>query len=205
MGYFLLGDNISVFLAFSGLLKFYHAVHDDLSWCRPFPKFLCIKGVVFMTFWQGLVISILAATTQDFGDDEMQRQVNVEQWASRGQDFLICLEMLLFSIAHFYCFPYEEWKEGYRPKEAKDNTTFIQTMAMKDFVSDLKLFMSSNEKVRRRGSKMKKVKDNNGDKDASNSITTIPEQDEEDDSASATSKDFGESMNSEGIVAAKQE
>merc|ERR1711862_525274 len=31
------------------------------------------------------------------------------------------------------------------------------------------------------------------------------EQDEENDSASATSKDFGESMNSEGIVAAKQE
>merc|ERR1711982_223366 len=98
-------------------------------------------------------------TTQDFGDDVMQHKVNAEQWAARGQAFMICLEMLLFSIAHFYCFPYEEWKEGYRPKEAKDNTTFIQTMAMKDFVSDLKLVMSSDG-VRHRGSKKKKVKDN---------------------------------------------
>ncbi len=39
-------QNISVFMAFSGLLKFYHAVQDDLAWCRPFPKFLCIKGIV---------------------------------------------------------------------------------------------------------------------------------------------------------------
>lgn len=72
--YLVILENISVFMAFSGLLKFYHAVQDDLSWyvcatlcslsfasnsaynfyvpinqkltnrCRPFPKFLCIKG-----------------------------------------------------------------------------------------------------------------------------------------------------------------
>ena len=42
--YIIILENVSVFLAFSGLLKFYHAVQDDLSWCRPFPKFLCIKG-----------------------------------------------------------------------------------------------------------------------------------------------------------------
>jgi len=39
----LLIENISVFFAFSGLLKFYHAVRDDLLWCQPFSKFLCIK------------------------------------------------------------------------------------------------------------------------------------------------------------------
>jgi len=42
----LIVQNISVFMAFSGLIKFYHAVQDDLAWCRPFPKFLCIKGIV---------------------------------------------------------------------------------------------------------------------------------------------------------------
>ena len=39
-------QNVSVFIAFNGLIKFYHAVQDDLVWCRPFPKFLCIKGIV---------------------------------------------------------------------------------------------------------------------------------------------------------------
>ena len=172
--YFLILDNISVFMAFSGLLKFYHAVQDDLSWCRPFPKFLCIKGVVFMTFWQGLAISILASTTQDFGDDVMKSKTNAEEWAAQAQDFLICLEMLLFSIAHFYVFPYEEWEEGYRPKEDKDGTTFMETMAMKDFVYDLKLVMNpgSSKKARRRSKK------NNDDENA-NGITTIHEKDEE--------------------------
>lgn len=36
-------QNLSVFVAFTGLLKFYHAVDKDLAWCRPFAKFLCIK------------------------------------------------------------------------------------------------------------------------------------------------------------------
>ncbi len=30
--YIIILENVSVFLAFSGLLKFYHAVQDDLSW-----------------------------------------------------------------------------------------------------------------------------------------------------------------------------
>ncbi len=51
--YVTLIQNLSIFVAFTGLLKFYHAVDRDLEWCRPFAKFLCIKGVVFMTFWQG--------------------------------------------------------------------------------------------------------------------------------------------------------
>lgn len=39
-------QNISIFVAFAGLLKFYHAVDTELAWCRPFAKFLCIKGYV---------------------------------------------------------------------------------------------------------------------------------------------------------------
>ena len=58
--YILIFTNLSVSMAFFGLLKFYHAVCDDLQWCRPWPKFLCIKGVVFATFWQGLAINVLA-------------------------------------------------------------------------------------------------------------------------------------------------
>ena len=50
--YITLCGNVSVGLAFYGLVSFYHAIVDELAWCEPWPKFLCIKGVVFMTFWQ---------------------------------------------------------------------------------------------------------------------------------------------------------
>jgi hypothetical protein len=99
-------ENVSVFLAFSGLLKFYHATADDLRWCQPFPKFLCIKGVVFMTFWQGLIITMVVSV---HGDDASK--------AANIQNVLICLEMLFFAIAHWCVFPPEEWQENYRPKQ----------------------------------------------------------------------------------------
>ncbi len=134
-------QNISVFMAFSGLLKFYHAVQDDLAWCNPFPKFLCIKGIVFMTFWQGLVISFLASTTNEGvpGGSGSDGSDDAELWGKQAQNFLICLEMLLFSIAHFYCFPTDEWQDGYRPaiKEVRG----LDNMAFGDFVADLKLIM----------------------------------------------------------------
>lgn len=131
-------QNVSIFVAFSGLLKFYHAVDKELAWCKPFAKFICIKGVVFMTFWQGLAISLLAQTTQ--GDDNNK----AEDWAKSAQNFLICLEMLLFSVAHFYCFPTYEWEEGYRVKHSVPN--FSDTVALGDFVADLKLLLSSSNK-----------------------------------------------------------
>ncbi len=136
-------QNISVFVAFSGLLKFYHAVQDDLSWCNPFPKFLCIKGIVFMTFWQGLVISFLASTSADNPPqgDQQQGEDNADLWGKQAQNFLICLEMLLFSIAHFYCFPTEEWQEGYQPTMEKKVKGLSDNMAFGDFVADLKLIL----------------------------------------------------------------
>ncbi|KAL7539683.1 hypothetical protein ACHAXR_009488 [Thalassiosira sp. AJA248-18] len=176
--YIIILENVSVFLAFSGLLKFYHAVQEDLSWCRPFPKFLCIKGVVFMTFWQGIGISLLANTTDLLsnggeavstgdGDDEDQ----VETWAKQAQNFLICLEMLGFAIAHFYCFPVEEWKEGYRPVE--DKGKFGDNMALGDFLHDLKLILRHNEKKKRL------AKEKSGIKPSDDSISTVLEEDEE--------------------------
>ena len=70
--------------------------------------------------------------TNGDGDDEDQ----VETWAKQIQNFLICLEMLDFSIAHFNCFPVEEWEEGYRPVE--DKSKFGDNMAFGDFLHDLK-------------------------------------------------------------------
>ena len=60
--YVLILGNISVATAFYGLLTFYYGLEKDLLWCNPWPKFLCIKGVVFMTFWQGLAIQFMAST-----------------------------------------------------------------------------------------------------------------------------------------------
>ena len=87
--------------------------------------------LVFMTFWQGLAITILAETT-DVGGGKS------DEWAKSAQNFMICLEMLLFSIAHFYCFPTEEWDPDYRARASRG---LAESLAFGDFVQDLKLIL----------------------------------------------------------------
>lgn len=164
-------QNVSVFCAFSGLLKFYHAVHEDIEWCRPWPKFLCIKGVVFMTFWQGIVISLLASTAEDTksgGDGAFDPR----EWTAKVQDMLICVEMLFFSLAHFFTFPTDEWEHGYHPAES--SARFGDNIALGDFVSDVKFVVSGSRKT----GQYQKCDEENGSNFAATS-TVPPESDAE--------------------------
>lgn len=136
--YFIIVANLSVGLAFYGLVSFYHATETELAWCDPWPKFLCIKGVVFMTFWQGVAISAMSGLGV----------VDAEQ-ADTAQDFLICIEMLLAALAHFYIFPFQEWQQGYKEQQqiSKAKSTQLRdTLALRDFMSDLgHLFEQPND------------------------------------------------------------
>ena len=167
-------QNVSVFFAFSGLIKFYHAVREDLQWCQPFSKFLVIKGVVFMTFWQGLVISIVCNLHQggQWSVTDNNETQNPREKATELQNVLICLEMLFFSIAHVCVFPTDEWEEGYAPREyAKPG------IGLKDFVSDMSLIVESSKASRR----AKKNKDEQAEDDEEVGIVTDDQQVDEDD------------------------
>lgn len=89
-----------------------------------------------MTFWQGLAISVLGQTIDETGGDP-------EAWATKSQNFLVCLEMLLFSLAHYYCFPTDEWQEDYKVNYQKLHLG--DSIALGDFFSDLKLVMSKKK------------------------------------------------------------
>jgi hypothetical protein len=105
MAFFL---NISVMYALYCLVKLFHAVNDDLrhpiDW-HPLGKFLCVKGVVFFTWWQGVVIFYLYAhgIIQDVG------AWTGEEVANGLIDYCVCIEMVFFAIAHAYTFTYTEY------------------------------------------------------------------------------------------------
>lgn len=122
--------NLSVAVAFLGLVSFYHATEVELAWCDPWPKFLCIKGVVFMTFWQGIAISGLSRA--GFVDSEA---------AAELQNILICIEMLLASVMHYLFFPYQEWEAGYKKTKERSLIHLRDTLALRDFVADMKSVM----------------------------------------------------------------
>ena len=130
-------ENVSVFFAFSGLLKFYHAVAEDLTWLQPFNKFLAIKGIVFLTFWQGLAISIIVHLDGHIDDDTSTKS---HDQAAAIQNLLICVEMLFFSLAHWCVFPVEEWEPNYRPKQMAR-----PGLGLRDFAKDVRVIMGRGQ------------------------------------------------------------
>lgn len=155
-------ENVSVFLAFSGLLKFYHAVRDDLAWCQPFAKFMTIKGVVFMTFWQGLAISIIFHASEsgsgNQNDDDDSTSSSSINSATSIQHILICMEMLFFSVAHWCVFPPEEWEEGYKVKFYEG-----PGFGFGDFKDDVSLIIDSGKRsMKARREKKNETNDGSG-------------------------------------------
>lgn len=98
--------NFSVFVALYALTVFWICLHTELAPFRVAPKFLCVKGVIFFSFWQSLLISIIVSTGLIrhiggiYGDTYMSTAL---------QDFLICLEMPLFALAHMYAFSHLDY------------------------------------------------------------------------------------------------
>jgi hypothetical protein len=129
--YIIILQNISVTLAFYGLLSFYHGVEKDLEWCEPWPKFLCVKSIVFITFWQSCMIQMMGS--YGLVDEKSAIQIT---------NLLICIEMLIASIAHYYIFPYQEWEPGYQ-REKEKNILLRDTMAFGTFLQDMRVVFNS--------------------------------------------------------------
>ncbi|XP_058082323.1 uncharacterized protein LOC131230415 isoform X2 [Magnolia sinica] len=90
---------ISYSMALYALALFYVACRDLLRPFNPVPKFVMIKSVVFLTYWQGVLV-FLAAKSGFLSNPEE---------AAEFQNFIVCLEMLVAALGHRYAFPYKEY------------------------------------------------------------------------------------------------
>ncbi|KAI0506484.1 DUF300 domain protein [Xylaria bambusicola] len=98
--------NISVTVSLYSLGLFWVCMHDDLMPFRPVPKFLCIKLIIFASYWQGFLLSILVWLGAIPDDVPDYTQDNL---AAAIQDALICVEMPIFAIAHWYAFSWHDY------------------------------------------------------------------------------------------------
>ncbi|GKU91217.1 hypothetical protein SLEP1_g5117 [Rubroshorea leprosula] len=90
---------ISYTVALYALVLFYMACKDLLQPFNPVPKFIIIKSVVFLTYWQGVLVFLAAKSGLIKNAEE----------AAEFQNFIICVEMLIAAVAHLYAFPYKEY------------------------------------------------------------------------------------------------
>jgi hypothetical protein len=101
-------NNVSVSWAVYCLVMFYLALKRPLAAHNPLPKFISIKAVVFLSFWQGVILAILARI-------HVIREAG--SWTSENvttglHDLLICFEMLLAAFYHQLAFPWQVYDRG---------------------------------------------------------------------------------------------
>lgn len=115
--------NITYTLALYALLIFYMGTHELLEPFRPLLKFVLVKSVIFLTFWQGLFISIcVGAGLVPSAED-----------GNAIQNFLICVEMLPAAVFMIFAFP---WKEFASESAGLGRTAVGHAMSLGDVVSD---------------------------------------------------------------------
>ncbi|KAM8898215.1 transmembrane protein 184C-like isoform 2-T2 [Spinachia spinachia] len=138
--YLVIINNISQLFAMYCLVLLYRALREELTPIRPVGKFLCVKLVVFVSFWQAVFIAFLVKVGV-ISDKHTWDWDSVEAVATGLQDFIICIEMFLAAIAHHYTFTY-------KPYEAEEGSCFDSFLAMWDF-SDIRADVT--EQVRHAG------------------------------------------------------
>ncbi|KAL2861091.1 OSTA/TMEM184 family protein [Aspergillus lucknowensis] len=101
--------NISVTISLYSLALFWVCLHNDLAPFRPVPKFLCVKLIIFASYWQGFFLSILqwlGALPNGTGG------YTPDNLAAAIQDSLICFEMPIFAIAHWHGFSWHDYADS---------------------------------------------------------------------------------------------
>ncbi|KAI2617004.1 DUF300-domain-containing protein [Hypomontagnella submonticulosa] len=101
--------NISVTVSLYSLGLFWVCMHHDLLPFRPVPKFLCIKLIIFASYWQGFFLSILVWLGAI--PDDVQGYTS-DNLAAAIQDALICCEMPAFAVAHWYAFSWHDYADN---------------------------------------------------------------------------------------------
>ncbi|UZJ51936.1 hypothetical protein CBS101457_001256 [Exobasidium rhododendri] len=127
--------NISVFLSLYCLGMFWSGLSEDLAPFRVSSKFLCIKGIIFFSFWQGLAISVAVAANwiTQIGP------VRDEQYMSLAlQDMLICLEMPFFALGHAYAFSSKDYIDPFSSFQSRLPAYYAvrDSIGMFDVISD---------------------------------------------------------------------
>ncbi|EEH23122.2 hypothetical protein PABG_05333 [Paracoccidioides brasiliensis Pb03] len=100
--------NLSVTVSLYSLAMFWVCMHDDLKPFRPVPKFLCVKLIIFASYWQGFFLSILQWLGALPNGVAGYTSNNL---AAAIQDSLICFEMPIFALTHWYAFSWHDYAD----------------------------------------------------------------------------------------------
>lgn len=88
--------NFSQIWALYCLVQFYHVTKYELQSINPLAKFLCFKAVVFVTWWQGVILAYIFGSGLAL-EWFSRKEIFSGHLQSRLQDFIICIEVITAS------------------------------------------------------------------------------------------------------------
>jgi hypothetical protein len=118
--------NISYTLALYSLLLVYMAVRSYISHNKPVQKFVAVKLIVFMTYYQALAVATIPGVEPET--------------AAKWNNFILCIEMLFFAIMLAFAFPASEFKGETSVQLHRDRWVkpLKQVISVEDVKSDIK-------------------------------------------------------------------
>lgn len=104
-------QNVTVTLSLYSLALFWRCLYAELKPFDPWRKFLCVKIIIFASYWQGVMVDVLSW------------QGAFDHWnvprSNRVQNSLLCLEMIFFAWMHWTSFPYSVYTAASLPDSAR--------------------------------------------------------------------------------------
>ena len=126
--------SISVSWAMYCLIQFYFPIKSLVDPYKPILKFLAIKTIVFITFWQDTFLSFLVSfgvikDTEYFSAEHIQVGINA---------ILQCFWMLLFGFIHIKAFSYIPYRPADRTRTTLRGRAFLDVLDFRDWFWEMK-------------------------------------------------------------------
>ncbi|SCU87657.1 LADA_0E05380g1_1 [Lachancea dasiensis] len=112
MPFWALSYNVSATLSLYNLALFWKCLYGELKRYNPWSKFLCVKLIIFASYWQGIIITLLSKCGFIRHDPEVD-------YGYVYQNAVLCVEMIGFALGHLIAFNWSAYSSKSIPKGSR--------------------------------------------------------------------------------------
>ena len=119
------------------LILLFQATRAELEPIKPVAKFVCVKAVIFFSFWQSIAIVVMVHMHVLSSRTLSIKDYDIKDVSSGLQEFIICVEMFVAALAHQFAFPVSDFGDA-APAEGSKLSSVLDVLDMSDVFLDVR-------------------------------------------------------------------